>query len=137
VGQSPKAKNINIHNASAYGLYVKTGVKGGANYYNVNFEGCSLDIKNDAYPEEFRLYNEPCAADAVFVPASDGSFAVSAENGYVEVSGAAAGTEVAVYNMLGQKVSQKTASTEGTAAFSLNAGAYVVVSGNIRVKIVF
>ncbi|MBE6312762.1 MAG: hypothetical protein E7076_06375 [Bacteroidales bacterium] len=130
-------ENINIHNASAYGLYVKTGVKGGANYYNVNFEGCSLDIKNDAYPEEFRLYNEPCAADAVFVPASDGSFAVSAENGYVEVSGAAAGTEVAVYNMLGQKVSQKTASTEGTAAFSLNAGAYVVVSGNIRVKIVF
>ncbi|MDD6357105.1 MAG: right-handed parallel beta-helix repeat-containing protein [Bacteroidales bacterium] len=130
-------ENINIHNAGTYGLYFKTGVKGSANYYNVNFEGCSVDIKNDAYPEDFTLYNEPCAADAVFVPASDGSFAVSAENGYVEVSGAAAGTEVAVYNMLGQKVSQKTASTEGTAAFSLNAGAYVVVSGNIRVKIVF
>ena len=130
-------ENINIHNAGTYGLYVKTGVKGDANYYNVNFEGCSADVRNDAYVEDFTLSNEPCSADAIFVPASDGSFFVSAENGNVEVNGAVAGTEVAVYNMLGQKVAEGVASEIGNVRFTLNEGAYVVVNEYNRVKIVF
>ena len=73
----------------------------------------------------------------MFVPAPDGSFTVLAENGNVEVSGAAAGTEVAVYNMLGQKVAGGVASEIGNVRFTLNAGAYVVVNGDARVKIVF
>ncbi|MBR6310260.1 MAG: right-handed parallel beta-helix repeat-containing protein [Paludibacteraceae bacterium] len=133
-------EDVNINVATA-GIYVGSKVCGMVNHNEIYFNDCNKNITNIASPEKFILCNLPCgescSADAIFVPLTDGSFVVSAENGYIEVAGADADSDVLIYNTLGQKVADKKASGEGVVAFDLNNGTYIVVNNNNRVKVTF
>jgi len=134
-------ENINIDKATT-GLSISYSAHGSINYNNISFENCSSKtISNNAPSNNFTLCNKPCGescnAEAIFTPNEGDTFAVSTENGNIEVMGADSNSEICIYNALGQLVCTQNADYDGSATFNLNNGAYIVVNKSNRVKITF